>query len=134
MNIIEKYKVLSDSGRWVEAIPVIREIIERAPGIATSWFNYGVCLDELGRHREAADAFEKAYALDSEDFGAQYRMFRSIHLAGDHIRFAHLLRRECDQCPEMIQHFLKDADFGPLFTKSPLKELKAKYASHETDD
>jgi tetratricopeptide (TPR) repeat protein len=124
-NIIEQYQTLSDAGRWSEAVSVIRDIVTRAPHISTSWFNYGVCLDELARHREAAEAFESAYELDSEDLGAQYRMFRSLHLAQDYARFAQMLRRECNRHPDIIEHFLNDRDFGPLFARPPLKELKA---------
>jgi tetratricopeptide (TPR) repeat protein len=126
-NIIEQYQTLSDAGRWNEALSTIQDIIDRAPYISTSWFNYGVCLDELGRYREAADAFEKAYELDSEDFGAQYRMFRSLHLAQDYVRFEQMLRRECNRYPDIIEPFLNDPDFGPLFARSPLKELKAEF-------
>ena len=71
MNIIEQYEKLAEEQKWEEALPVIREIVERSPDIPTSWFNMGVCLSGLGREGEAADAFRKAYELDPEDFGAR---------------------------------------------------------------
>ena len=64
MNTLQRYEALADEKRWEEALPVIREIIDANPEIDTSWFNCGVCLDELGRHAEAAEAF--IHGLDGE--------------------------------------------------------------------
>ena len=57
MNILEQYEKLADAGRWNEALPLIKEIFERSQQIGTSWFNIGVCLDELEKYPEAAAAF-----------------------------------------------------------------------------
>jgi Flp pilus assembly protein TadD len=87
MNIIEEYNVFADSGNWEGAVRVAHNIIERNPKIDTSWFNYGVCLDELGDHAEAAQAFIKAHELKIQDYGIHFRILRSLYLAGDYSQF-----------------------------------------------
>ena len=129
MNLIEKYQSLSEAHRWEDALVVVREIIERAPHINTSWFNLGVCLDELERYVEAGDAFHRAYELDPEDYGAQYRMFLSFHQGEAHDRFLELLRHECDRDAGMIDHFLEDEDFGPLFERPEFRALASRYSA-----
>lgn len=55
-NIIDKFQTLG-ARRWPEALPVIAEIVARAPHIATIWINFGVCRSELKQHATAADKF-----------------------------------------------------------------------------
>jgi Flp pilus assembly protein TadD len=47
------YLKLAKEERWVEALPLIEEIVALQPKIATSWRNRGVCLDALSRHKES---------------------------------------------------------------------------------
>src|SRR4051812_14676700 len=102
MNITDRYLTLVDHEKWSEALPLIKEIVERAPHIATSWFNYGVCLSALNRNAEAAEKFIKAYELEPENFGAQFRVFHSLHLAQDKQRFLQFARQECRKSPEVL--------------------------------
>lgn len=102
MNIIEEFQGHVAAKRWNAALPVIEEIVRRAPGISTSWRNYGVCLDELGRHSEAANAFAKAYELEPNDFGTQYRVFRSLSLANDSKGFIAFAESESKKAPEIL--------------------------------
>ena len=127
MNIIEQYESLVGEGRWEEAIPVIRMIIERNPGIDTSWFNYGPCLDELGRHSEAAEAFVTAQEFNRTDWGIHYRIFRSFFLAGDFDQFLEFVYYSCDLNSEVIKSLCKGKDFKKLFAREDFKQLKAKY-------
>jgi len=124
MDIIRKYETLVRQKRWSEAIPVIEEIVQREPQIATSWFNLGVCMDELGRHAEAADKFLRAYELDPEDFGAQYRAFRSLNLAGQYDRFLSFAEQECQAIPDLIDNLLQDEQFAVLFERPEFRMLK----------
>jgi tetratricopeptide (TPR) repeat protein len=124
MNIIEQYESLVGQQRWAEALPIIQQIVERGAHIATSWFNYGVCLSALGREGEAADKFLKAYELDPADFGAQYRAFRSLFHAQDYRRFLEFARRECEADAGMIDHLLKDEQFSTLFARPEFQQLK----------
>jgi tetratricopeptide (TPR) repeat protein len=124
MNILEKYEALVEQEKWNEALPVIEEIVERAPQVATSWFNHGVCLSALGREGEAADKFLKAYEIDPSDFGAQYRAFRSLFFARDYLRFLEFAKQESETDPDMIEHFLKDEHFSTLFTRPEFQQLR----------
>ena len=124
MNILDQYMALVESERWTEALPLIEEIISRGPHISTSWFNYGVCLSVLGRNDEAADKFLKAYELEPENYGAQYRAFRCLYEAGDYARFLELARRECEAMPELIENLAEDEHFGTLFTRPEFQKLR----------
>ena len=127
MNLLDEYRKLAKKKRWKEAIPVIKKIIERNPKIDTSWFNYGVCLDEIGRHSEAAEAFIKAQELNILDWGIHYRIFRSFFLAGDIEQFLEFAEYSCDIEPEMIHVLYEDEDFKELFNRDDFKKLKDKY-------
>lgn len=122
MNIIEQYQMLASQERWPDALPLIEEIVARAPHIPTSWFNWGVCLDGLGRHAEAATKFREAYALDPSDFGAQFRAFRSFALANDFDQFLAFAREEFADFPEVLRLLTSDPTFA-CFTARP--EFKA---------
>jgi tetratricopeptide (TPR) repeat protein len=128
MDITEKYMALAEAERWSEALPVIEEIVADSPDISTSWLNYGVCLSALGREREAADRFLKAYELSPEDYGAQYRAFLSLFRAQDYEAFLALARRECQEMPEMIETLVEDEDFGTLFTRPEFQQLQQEFA------
>ena len=123
MDILERYERLTRLRRWSEALPLIEDIVNRAPAMATSWFNYGVCLDELGRHREAAERFLRAYELEPEDYGAQYRAFRSLFLAQDWAGFLNLAERECSRMPELVDTLVSDKDFGTVLKRPELRHL-----------
>jgi tetratricopeptide (TPR) repeat protein len=82
MDAPSLYQKLADDERLEETLPLIESLVRQAPHIATSWFNYGWCLKELGRDGEAVDAFLRCFLIggqsDSEAF----------HLAGELIRTA----------------------------------------------
>ncbi len=107
--------------QWIE------EIVQRSPNIPTSWFNWGVCLSTLGRESEAAEKFLKAYELAPDDYGAQYRAFRSLFFAQDYAAFLEFATQECDAHPEMIEHLLADDDFSTLFARPEFQELRDRY-------
>jgi tetratricopeptide (TPR) repeat protein len=124
MDIIRKYEGLVRLKRWTDALPVIEEIVQRAPQIATSWFNHGVCLDEVGRHGEAAEKFLRAYELDPTDYGAQYRVFRSLFLARQYDRFLAFAKSECKANPEVLDALLNNEQFSILFERPEFREFK----------
>lgn len=127
MDIIEKYEELTNAGLWNEALPIIKEIIERAPKIYTSWFNLGVCFDELGKYAEAAEAFIKAQALNVEDWGIHYRIMRSLFLAGDLAQLHEFADYSCGLSDQVIHLMCEDEMFGPLFERLEFQQLRAKY-------
>jgi tetratricopeptide (TPR) repeat protein len=131
MNVIERFNALAADHRWAEALPVIEEIIARSPSIDTSWFNYGVCLDGLGRHSEAAEAFIKAQEFNPLDSGIHYRIFRSFYLAGDYKQFLEFASYACEISDQTIHLLLQDEDFKKLFERDEFREFKRKQSDHE---
>ena len=117
MNLIEQYEALAKQRKWKEALPVIKKIVEQSPEIGTSWFNYGVCLDELGEHSEAAEAFIKAQESNIEDWSIHYRIFRSLRLAEDFELFLEFADYSCSLNDEMIYSLAEENLFKDLFQR-----------------
>jgi len=114
MNAIERYKKLSEAGRWEEALPVIKEIVGRDSSIATSWFNLAVCLEVLKRFDEAVGAFRKAYELEPRDKGIQYRIFRCLSLKGDVRAFTQFAEQQIREVPEVLGLLREAPEFAPM--------------------
>ncbi len=127
MNLIEKYEFLISKKKWDEAIPVIKEIIDRDPTIGTSWFNYGVCLDEIGNHGSAADAFIKAHELNVKDYGIHYRIYRSYFLANDLDQLYEFVVYLCDTFEETRDTLFESDEYNELIKYKPFRELKEKF-------
>lgn len=51
-------------GRAVDAVPVLREAVQRDPDDAGAWGHLGVALNSLGRYDEAVSSFEEALKRD----------------------------------------------------------------------
>jgi tetratricopeptide (TPR) repeat protein len=128
MNIIEKYLSLAKQNRFVEGLPLIEEIVQRDPKMATSQFNYGICLNELGRYQDAARAFLNAYSLKPDDGNALYRGCLALAADGDASGLLKVFRQECIRDPEMIQNFLMEKRFAIFWELSKFKALKDEYA------
>jgi tetratricopeptide (TPR) repeat protein len=120
------YLKLVKEERWAEALPVIEEIVQLKPKIATSWFNRGVCLDGLLRHKEAAESFRRAYALKPDDYGAQYRTFRSLALDEHYAAFAAFLEDESKKMPEVFDLLQEDKLFSKALSAKPVKDVLEK--------
>ena len=104
---------------------MIERIVKQTPRIATSWFNYGVCLDALKRFSAAAEAFEKAYAIE-EDPGTQYRVFRSLALAKDEDGFFRFLDAESKKVEGLFDLLEKDEVFDEMRESYVYAELKSR--------
>ena len=128
MNIIDQYLSLANQKRFVEGLPLIEEIVRRDPDLATSQFNYGICLAELGRHQDAGQAFLRAYSLDPDDGRALYRGCLAIASADDAPRLLAIFRQECIRDPKMIHNFLEEKRFAKFWELPSFKSLKDEYA------
>lgn len=123
MNIFDEYVDLTNKGEWDKDLPIIKKIIELGPSTHTSWFNQGVCLNALGKHQEAANSFIKAYELNPDDYGAQYRIFRSLMLANDVNGFASFLKDEIKKTPEIIELLVEDDEFNDIIQQDKIQKI-----------
>ncbi len=127
MNLIESYQSFADQKKWSEALGVIDEIIQVAPEIDTSWFNKGVCLDELGRHNEAAEAFIKAQEKNIKDIGIHYRIIRSSLLAKNFRLLFEFIDYSCGIEPEVLNLIVAESDFQEIVKRPEFLEIQKKY-------
>jgi tetratricopeptide (TPR) repeat protein len=127
MNLIERYQLLSDQKNWSEALVVIDEIIAASPDIDTSWFNRGVCLDELGRHNDAAESFIKAQEKNIRDFGIHYRVIRSLFLAQNYELLFEFIDYSCGIEAEILNLIIKDSFFNKITERPEFQVIKEKY-------
>jgi tetratricopeptide (TPR) repeat protein len=124
MDIIERYLALVDEKRFAEGLPLIEEIVRRNPNMATSQFNYGICLEELGHYQDAAKAFLRAYELNRDDGGALYRGCLALAAAGDAPTLLRVFQQECGRDPEMIHNFLREERFARFWNVPGFGSLK----------
>ncbi len=129
MNIIDKYLSLVKQRRFSEGLPLIEEIVRRNPDMATSQFNYGICLAELRRYSDAARAFLRAYELDPENGAALYRGCIALAAAKDDTALLDVFRRECARDPEMIQLLLEEERFAFFWKLPGFIDLKTQYVA-----
>lgn len=127
MNLIEEYQALVDGEKWEEAIPVIKKIINNSPEIDTSWFNYGVCLDEIGKHEEASVAFKKAHELNVSDYGIHYRILRSFMLTEDNKQLHDFIDYLCQTFEDEIDVIFESEEFFQVLKDKDFLDLKEKY-------
>ena len=127
MNIIDQYLALANQKRFAEGLPLIEDIVRRNPDMATSQFNYGICLAELGRHRDAARAFLRAYSLNPDDGKALYRGCLALASDDDAPGLLALFRQECVRDPEMIQNFVGEKSFAKFWELPGFKSLKDEF-------
>jgi tetratricopeptide (TPR) repeat protein len=55
-----------EAGRFDAAAEAYREVLEREPLHKTCHYNLAVCLEKVGRHKEALASFEKAFEINSQ--------------------------------------------------------------------
>lgn len=111
---------------------MILQILQRAPKVDTSWFNYGVCLDELGRYGEAAEAFIKAQEFNIKDWGIHYRILRSFRLANDLDQFWEYADYSCGLNSDLLQAIRSCDEFRELVVTTEFRHLEEKYERNRT--
>ena len=129
MEITAQYLLLIEQKRFSEALPLIEELVCRNPNIATSQFNYGICLVELHRYPNAARAFLHAYKLKPEMGGALYRGCLALADADDSSGLLNVFQRECLRDPKIIALFFEEVKFTRFWEMPEFKSLKNKYAA-----
>ena len=123
IQLNEKYIKLANQGEWQKALPIIEAIVQQNIKLSTSWFNYGVCLDGLNQYNKASKAFMTAYELDPKDYGAQYRIYRSLTLANDTNEFIIFLNKDIKVVPEISDLLLENSEFKSMTSNSVIKKI-----------
>ena len=127
MNILDKYLHLASQGHFAEGLPLIEEIVQRNPNMATSQFNYGICLAELKRYQDASKAFLCAYTLNPDDGRALYRACLALTSADDASQLLAVFRQECIRDPEMIYRFIEEEKFSKFWDLPNFQKLKDEF-------
>lgn len=122
MNKLDQFSQLADEGKWNEALPIIEDIVRDNGNVSTSFYNYGVCLQELGRFTDAANAFKKCYELDPSDYNCQYRIFLNFSLANDVDGFFAFIDEEYTKAPEIIQLISESPEFTDMVSNSRFQQ------------
>lgn len=73
---------LAMQGRWQDAVDVNRAILELFPNDVDAWNRLGKALSELGKNREAIQAYEKALSLEPGNQIARRNLDRLKAAAG----------------------------------------------------
>ncbi|MCA1580599.1 MAG: tetratricopeptide repeat protein [Acidobacteria bacterium] len=77
-----------DEGRLPEAERDLRTVLAKFPLDRVAWNNLGSVLWLAGRYPDAAEAYGKTLAIDSEDVNAHYNLMRIYRAQGDRGRAA----------------------------------------------
>jgi hypothetical protein len=109
------------------ALAVIDEIIAVVPEIDTSWFNRGVCLDELGRHNEAGESFVKAQEKNIKDFGIHYRIIRSFALAENFEVLYEFIDYSCGIDDRVLDLLIADPNFESVTKRPEFTKIRERY-------
>jgi len=73
---------LVDAGRRAEALSTFQEAVIADPGYGMAWSDFGICLTELERYSEAAEALSKACELEPRDFASWLHRAKSCAALG----------------------------------------------------
>jgi tetratricopeptide (TPR) repeat protein len=69
---------MSSHGNYLDALKIFSWVVSIAPRFARAQYEMGRCLDNLGRHNEAVERYDKAMRFDP--------LFVQVRLATDKIR------------------------------------------------
>jgi len=95
---------LSAQQRAAEALPLFQLLAQVQPAMATHWSNFGNCLCELGREREAKAPLLHAASLGDESDGLLYALARA-HVAHAEPRLAlPLIQRATQIAPQDVEY------------------------------
>lgn len=131
MNILERFFYHEQRGEYDQALPIIEHLVSLHPHIATNWYNYGDCLEKLGRHEDAATAFLRVVDIEPEDGGAYYRACLALVAARDTVRLLAVVRRICTADPGMLLQIQSEPEFAPYFKLPEFSKLSQEFRAME---
>jgi tetratricopeptide (TPR) repeat protein len=81
-NHFEVGKLLLKDGNAAAAVEELKPVAERRKTDGDAWYLLGVALSQLGRHKDARKAFEKAIKLNPDDAGSRAGRAYSLLMLG----------------------------------------------------
>jgi len=127
MHILEQFQRAVQRGDYVVAIPLIEQLIREHPNIGTNWYNYGDCLEKVGRHNAAANAFMSAVRCDPMDGGAYYRACLALVEGKNTDGLLALFRYICQVEPSLLVELQRDPQLMPYFQIPAFAELERQF-------
>lgn len=99
-------KLLLNSGKWTEALPLLTELQRRDHYLPLIDLDIGLCLRALGRHAEAYQAFQAAHKYNKYNYAIYYNLALLEAERGD-------FQQAKDHC-EQAQEQLKSVQGNPI--------------------
>lgn len=108
-------RMLMAESDWAGARDLFEQALERAPGFAPAWCDLGEACEHLKDEAGAAEAYEHAAALDSEDrLGARARLARVNGERAPDLSPAYVARLFDDYAKRFDRHLLEGLHYsGP---------------------
>ncbi|MBK8068167.1 MAG: sulfotransferase [Rhodanobacteraceae bacterium] len=98
---------LSQQQRAAEALPVYERLVALHPQVGEHWSNFGNCLCELGRERDALEPLQRALACGTRSAELHYALARAWVAHGDP-------RRALDHLKPALAAYPQDPEFQLL--------------------
>ncbi len=98
---------LSQQQRAAEALPVYERLVALQPQVGEHWSNFGNCLCELGRERDALEPLQRALACGTRSAELHYALARAWVAHGDP-------RRALDHLKPALAAYPQDPEFQLL--------------------
>jgi len=127
MHILEQFQRAVQRGDYAAALPLIEQLAQQHPNIATNWYNYGDCLEKVGRYNAAATAFMTAVRCDPTDGGAYYRACLALVEAKNTAGLLEVFRLICEADPSMLSELKAEREFAPYFQIPEFAELERQF-------
>lgn len=113
------------AGELGEAFSHAEQALAMEPKDLVNQFNYGVVLDDLGRHAEARERYEAVLAAAPEMAQAAYNLACSYAREGNAGKALPFLERAIEGDAAFGQDAMNDPDFDPIRSEAGFTELLA---------
>jgi len=130
MHTIELFQDAVQRGDYATALPLIEQVVQQHPNIGTNWYNYGDCLEKMGRHNRAATAFMTAVRCDPTDGGAYYRACLALVEAKNTEGLLAVFRQICQVRASMLETLKAEPEFAPYFQIPEFADLERQIGQH----
>lgn len=129
MTLVRKFELYVEQGDYARALPLIEEIVQRAPHLAMHWFNWGKCLAELERWDEAADKFVKAWELNANDPQALHWACLALILSKSLDRLLRVMQNGYERDADTMKRVIQDERVARILQLPEFKKLRAEYSA-----